>query len=206
MSSRTRPSVRQGFVLLEAVIALTIIGLFAVALLSTTSTQLRTAAKANTLLVARSLAEDRIAALRLLDYDDLGDPPDSLLEGRFPDPFQEYTWVATVVEMEDEYDLFGAEVVVEGRGETLPLRTLIHEPSPVVQVSGQVTGVAGGVAGGRGAAPRTGGEGQTREAGRGGPPGGRGGEVGRGGRGGQTGRTGRGATTAGRAGSRGTGS
>lgn len=198
MSSRTRPFPPPGFVLLEAVIALTIIGLFAVALLSTTGTQLQTAAKANALLVARSLAEDRIAALRLLDYDDLGDPPDSLLGGAFPEPFEEYTWVATVAEMEDEYDLFGVEVIVEGRGETLPLRTLIHEPRPGVQVSG----VAGGVAG-----PAAGREGQTSDLGRGGLSGGRGGQVGRGGRGGQTDRqTGRGGTTAGRGGSRGTGS
>jgi type II secretory pathway pseudopilin PulG len=68
---------RGGFVLLEAVVALAIIGLVAVALLSTTSAQLRTASKAGVLLTARSLAEDRIAAIRFLNHDDLADLPDS---------------------------------------------------------------------------------------------------------------------------------
>jgi type II secretory pathway pseudopilin PulG len=178
-------------VLLEAVVALAIIGLVAVALLSTTSSQLRTASKAGVLLTARSLAEDRIAAIRFLNYDDLADLPDSLAEGRFPPPFEGFQWTAVVEEMEDEYDLFGAEVVITGRGESFPLRTLVHAPRPVL--------TGGDGAGGRGA---------TDAAGRGGRGGGRGSDVapgrggrgsdvapgrGRGGRGGaQTGRVGRG--------------
>jgi type II secretory pathway pseudopilin PulG len=139
-----------GFVLMEAVVALAIIGLFSVALLSTTSAQLQTAGKANTLLVARSLAEDRLAALRLLEYEELGDVPDSLVSGTFPAPFEAWAWTASVEEMEDEYDLFGAEVIVEGRGETFPLRTLIHAPRPVVQVGAQGGAAVGGATGGRG--------------------------------------------------------
>jgi type II secretory pathway pseudopilin PulG len=140
----SEPHRRPGFVLLEAVVALAIIGLFAVALLSATGSQLRTASKANVLLQARSLAEDRITSLRLLDYDALSDLPDSLVEGRFPEPFDDFTWKATVEVMEDEYDLFGAQVVVEGRGESFPLSTLLHAPRPVLG------GAAGGPAGGGG--------------------------------------------------------
>jgi type II secretory pathway pseudopilin PulG len=176
---------RRGFVLLEAVVALAIIGMVAVALLSTTSSQLRTASKAGVLLTARSLAEDRIAAIRFLNYDDLSDLPDSLADGRFPPPFDEFAWTAVVEEMEDEYDLFGAEVVVTGRGETFPLRTLVHTARPVLTggaAGGQTTGAAG-----RGGAV------SDVAPGRGG--GGRGGaQAGRGGRGGtgqaQTGRRG----------------
>lgn len=201
MSWRAEEPARAGFVLLEAVVALAIIGLFAIALLSTTSTQLLTASKANTLLVARSLADDRLAALRLLDYDDLGDVPDSLLEGTFPPPFEEYSWTAQVEEMEDEYDLFGVQVVVAGRGESFPIRTLIHSPSPNVAVDGQggVTGGAagfggrggrGGNPGERGAGPPDGGRAGAPGAGRrGAPPVGRGGDAGQGrGQAGQTGR------------------
>lgn len=178
--------------LLEAVVALAIIGVVAVALLSTTSAQLRTASKAGVLLTARSLAEDRIAAIRFLNYDDLTDLPDSIAEGRFPAPFDEFTWVANVEEMEDEYDLFGAEVVVEGRGESFPLRTLVHAPRPVL-TAGAAGGRGGDAAGGRG-----GGRGGDRvtdvPAGRGG----RGTDVGPRGRGGRGG--GRGGAQAGRAG------
>jgi len=174
MCWRAEQPARAGFVLMEAVVALAIIGLFAVALLSTTSAQLQTAGKANTLLVARSLAEDRLAALRLLEYDELGDVPDSLVSGTFPAPFEAYRWTASVEEMEDEYDLFGAEIIVEGRGETFPLRTLIHAPRPTVQVGAQ-GGAAGGATGGRGGRGE-----QPPQSGRGGePPSGRGGQTGR---------------------------
>ncbi|HZD05623.1 MAG TPA: hypothetical protein VE173_11905 [Longimicrobiales bacterium] len=123
---------REGFVLLEAVVALAIIAMAAVALLATTGTQLRTAAKADELLVAQSLAEDRLAAVRMLDYEDLADLPDSLQAGRFPPPFQAFGWTATVAAMEDEYDLFGVEVVVTGPAEAFPVRTLVHRPRPVL--------------------------------------------------------------------------
>jgi len=150
-SDRSGPG---GFVLLEAVVALAIIGLVAVALLSTTSTQIRTAGKAGVLLTARSLAEDRLAALRFLNYDDLTDLPDSLEAGRFPPPFDDFEWVAQVAEMEDEYDLFGAEVIVTGRGEAFPLRTLVHAPRPVLAAD-----AVGGVGGSGGVGARGGGRG-----------------------------------------------
>jgi type II secretory pathway pseudopilin PulG len=66
-----------GFVLLEAVVALVILSLFGLALLSAVSAQVRTADKANTLLVARFLADDRLTALQLLDHEGLARLPDS---------------------------------------------------------------------------------------------------------------------------------
>jgi type II secretion system protein I len=133
MPSSAERARRGGFVLLEAVVALAIIALVAIALLSATGAQLGAASKAKVQLVARALAEDRLNAIRLLDYEDLAALPDSLAAGRFPPPFEDFAWSATVEAMEDEYDLFGAEVVVAGRGESFPLRTLIHEPRPLVQ-------------------------------------------------------------------------
>jgi type II secretory pathway pseudopilin PulG len=133
-----RRTARSGFVLLEAVVALAIIGLVAIALLAALGAQVRAADKASVLLAARSLAEDRLAALRLLDYDDLSDPPDSLLAGVFPPPFEAFEWTAVVESVEDEYDLFAAEVRITGLGEAYPLRTLLHRPRPVLvqRVSG----------------------------------------------------------------------
>jgi type II secretory pathway pseudopilin PulG len=182
---------RRGFVLLEAVVALAIIGLVAIALLSTTSSQLRTASKATVLLTARSLAEDRIAAIRFLNYDDLSRLPDSLVAGRFPPPFNAFEWTTVVEEMENEYDLFGAEVVVNGLGESFPLRTLVHAPRPVL------TGGATDGAGGRGGEPAAGRGGRGGDAAPG--RGGRGSDVapGRGGRGGDIG-PGRGGAQVGR--------
>lgn len=175
-----RPSRRAGFVLMEAVVALAIIGLVSIALLSATGAQLANANKANVLLTARSLAEDRLAALRLLDYDELKDPPDSLLEGTFLAPFESFSWTAVLEEMEDEYDLFGAEVVVTGLGESYPLRTLLHRSGAIAVEQGGQNGRSGGPAAGRGGRGR-GGRGGDQAG-----PGGRGGRgaVGGAGRGG----------------------
>jgi type II secretory pathway pseudopilin PulG len=129
-SADARAAGRRGFVLMEAVVALAIIGLMAIALLGAAGAQVRTADKAGVLLSARALAEDRLTAIRLLDHDALQALPDSLRAGRFPEPFEAFAWEATVEVVEDEYDLFAVEVVVTAHGEGFPLRTLLHRPRP----------------------------------------------------------------------------
>jgi type II secretory pathway pseudopilin PulG len=132
-----------GFVLLEAVIALAIISLFSLALLSAVGAQVRTAAKADVLLTARPLAEDRVTAIRLLDHAQLLRLPDSLRAGTFPPPFEAYGWTAAVEPAGNEFDLFAVEVVVEAYGEAFPLSTMVHRPQPQLEA-----GAAGGAAGG----------------------------------------------------------
>jgi type II secretory pathway pseudopilin PulG len=128
---------RSGFVLLEAVVALAIVALVAIGLLGATAAQVRTADKAALLLTARSLAEDRMTMLRLLDHSGLSDLPDSLAAGTFPAPFDAYGWTARVEPVQDEYELFTAEVVVNVAAEAYVLRTLLHEPQQVQQMGGE---------------------------------------------------------------------
>lgn len=137
LGRRRRPGgVKVGFVLLEAVIALAIISMVAVGVLAVAAAQSRTAHQANVLLVASSLAEERLETLRLLDYHDLVALPDSLREGAFPPPLEDYAWTATVEPVEDEYDLLGVKVTVYSGEEAFPLRTLVfreRDPEPGVQ-------------------------------------------------------------------------
>jgi hypothetical protein len=65
--------------------------------------------------------------------------------------------------MEEEYDLFGLEVVVEGPAERFPLRTLVHRPRGLLAGTGQ--------GGGESTGPGGGGQGRGG-GGRAGPPGG----------------------------------
>lgn len=125
-----RASVCRGFVLLEAVVALAIIGIFAVGLLAATGAQVRTSNKSQTLLTARALAQDRLTSLKILDYEELADVPDSLTAGQFPTPFETYTWTASVTPVKDEYDLFDVLVTVTSGDDAYPLRTLVHVPRP----------------------------------------------------------------------------
>ena len=131
-----RVDARRGFVLLEAVVALAIIGLFAVALLAATGAQVRTSSKGAVLLNARALAQDRLMTLRMLDYEALSDVPDSLQAGTFPAPFEGYTWTASVTPVKDEYDLYDIQVLVSFGTEGYPLRSLLHEPRPVADAGG----------------------------------------------------------------------
>lgn len=125
---------RAGFLLLEAVIALAIIGIVAVGVLAATASQVRSADKAGVLMVARALTEDRVTGFRLLGFEELQSPPDSLLGGVFPPPFDEFSWTASLRPTEGEYDLFTLDVVTMGRGEILPITTLLHRPRPTYLV------------------------------------------------------------------------
>lgn len=135
---------RAGFVLMEAVVALAIIGLVSIALLGTTAAQVRTAGKAQRLLTARALAEERLATLRSLHWQELLDVPDSLVAGTFPAPFEAYTWVAEVTPAEDEYELYTVAVVVNAGDEAFRLVTLLHEPQVAGPAGGDVSGQGGG--------------------------------------------------------------
>lgn len=126
-----------GFLLIEAVVGLAILGLAVLAALSASTSQVRTADKASVLLVAESLAQDRMASVQMLGYDQLAALPDSLRGGTFPYPFDQYAWQTEAVPLEDEYDLFQLNVVVTGRGEVLPLETLVHRPRPAIVVQGE---------------------------------------------------------------------
>jgi hypothetical protein len=141
---------REGFVLLEAVVALAILGVASIVLLQVRAQQIRVATQARELLTAQALAEDRIAAIRMLDFLLLSEPPDSLMEGVFPPPFQDFAWTAEIELIEDEYDLFGVEVAVTGPAERFPLRTLIHRPRPVLAGGGTGGGGVQGTPGGGG--------------------------------------------------------
>jgi len=125
---------RSGFVLIEAVVALVIIGLFAIALIGTVGAQVRAADRGSVLLTARALAQDRLAAIQFLDYEELTDLPDSLARGAFPSPFEDFVWTAEVDAVDDEYDLFETIITVAGRGYSYPLRRMIHRPRPVIEI------------------------------------------------------------------------
>ena len=189
-----RTSNRAGFVLLEAIVALAIISLISLGLLQARGQQIRVATQARELLTAQALAEDRLATLRLLNYENLEQPADSVLAGTFPAPFEDFSWMTTVEVLEDEYDLFGVDIVVTGPAERFLLGTLVHRPRAILGAAGggDAGFGGGGRGGGRGGArggDRAGGRDAVRGGGRsggggrgggggGGPGGGGGGNLG----------------------------
>jgi len=86
---------RQGFTLLEAAVAMMIIGVVSAGALSAFAADLRAADQAQRLLPAAALAQDRLAVVETTSLaDDV--LADSLARGRFATPFDDYTWRASV--------------------------------------------------------------------------------------------------------------
>lgn len=123
----------RGFTLLEAVVALAILGLAVVAALSALSADLRSAERAQRALEAAALAQHRMAVLELLSPEELYSLPNSVARGAFGSPFAGYDWEASVREVPGERDLFDAEVRIGWESGALPLRTRFYRPRPLVR-------------------------------------------------------------------------
>ena len=120
--------VRRGFLLLEAAVALLMIGLVAGGALELYAAETRAARREPALITATALAQDRLAAIRLLEARQLGHLPDSLARGRFSPPFETYRWRAAV-RRAGESDLYQLRVDIDWSEGTLALATQWFVPA-----------------------------------------------------------------------------
>ena len=118
-----------GFTLLEAVFAMTVVGLAAVATLAALAGELRSARRAREALVATALAEQRMETMRLLNPDELRLLPDSVEKGAFPAPFAAYRWEAEAAVVPGETELYGVEVRVSGPEGEVRVGTRLYRPA-----------------------------------------------------------------------------
>ena len=107
---------RRGFTLLEAAVAMTIIGVVSVGALGAFGADLRAASRARGLLPAAALARERLSVLELVDAQMVRMLPDSLARGTFAAPFGEYGWRASAKEVHGEPALVELTVNVEWEG------------------------------------------------------------------------------------------
>ena len=120
---------RAGFTLLEATVAVAIIGFVAVGALSAFGADLRAASKANETLPAQALAEERLARLELADVRELNMMPDSLGHGEFDVPFSDYSWKATATPIAGELGLYELSATVTWSGGSYTLRRRRFRPA-----------------------------------------------------------------------------
>lgn len=119
--------VRQGFVLLEAAVALLVIGLATAGALELFSAHLRAAARQPALVAAAALAQDRMAAVRLLPPEGMRRLADSLARGRFAPPFAAYQW-RTVATRARNANVYEIRVDVSWSGGSYTLATSASAP------------------------------------------------------------------------------
>lgn len=115
----------RGFTLLEAMVALVIVGLALVPLMGSIGMGVREQGKLRGHLDAVSLAEWRMSELALV-------PPDSIRgyaqprQGWFPEPFHGYRWSAVLRQDERSPALVRGAVVVRWNGGEYSLETVFH--------------------------------------------------------------------------------
>lgn len=135
---------RAGVSLFEAVAAMAMVGIVAIAALEAVGTEMRTAERSRRAIEAATLAQSRLDWLDFLNETALRALPDTVKEGRFPEPLDEYVWETTsspVATQPGVYDV-SVRVMWEPDG-AFTLRTYAYR-RPVI-----TTGTGGG-RGGRG--------------------------------------------------------
>lgn len=103
---------RTGFTLLEATVALALVGVVAIGALEAFAAESRAAFRSRQLAPAVALASERLARLELLDAARLRALPESLRTGSVRDGVQEYAWRADVAPVPNEPDLYALTVDV----------------------------------------------------------------------------------------------
>jgi prepilin-type N-terminal cleavage/methylation domain-containing protein len=129
-------SANKGFALLEAVVALTIIGTASVAALGAYSAELNANRQATDVLIAEILLEEQRSRLHLLPAHALRSLPDSMRSGTFPRPWTEYEWRSAVQEDRSMPSLFRATVVITRRGDqavSWSVTTRLYRPGGISQ-------------------------------------------------------------------------
>ena len=128
----------RGVTLLEAVVALTIVGLAGVAALATVGTELRGAERGRRAIEAAALAEEQLSRVTLLPAAALEPLPDSMRHGQFRGALEGYRWEAAARSVPEEESMYGVAVTVtwEDRGR-YTLGTRLYRPPPLLMRNAQ---------------------------------------------------------------------
>ena len=128
-----RARARRGITLFEAVAAVAIVGVTSAAALSAVASQFRTTARSNRALVVEALATSRLDYFALLRTDrELQSVPDSVLQGEFPAPLNEYTWTSDVKPVSNEAGLYSVLITVKWKDGSYVLKSRLYRSPPVL--------------------------------------------------------------------------
>ena len=114
---------RRGVTLLEAVAAIAIVGMTSVAALEAAGGEMRTAERARRAIEVAELATSRLEFMDLLTDTELQSLPDSVAKGKFPVPFDQYTWTTTSSPISDPNGLYDIHINVNWSSGSYLLRT-----------------------------------------------------------------------------------
>ena len=124
--ARSRP----GISLLEAVVAIAIVGMTAVSALEAAGGDMRAAERSRRAIEAEALATSRLDFMDLLSDRELQALPDSVEKGKFDPPLDQYSWKTTSTPLSDQAGVYTIRVTVEWPGGSYMLRSYAYRTPP----------------------------------------------------------------------------
>ncbi len=126
MPTPNRRGARRGITLLEAVVAIAIVGMTSVAALEAAGGEMRTAERARRAIEVEALASSRLEFMDLLTDRELQSLPDSVEKGRFAAPLDEYSWTTTSTPVSEQAGVYDVRVSVAWPSGSYTLRTYLY--------------------------------------------------------------------------------
>lgn len=126
------PRRRSGISLLEAVVAVAIVGITSVGALEAVGGGMRTAEKAKRAAEAEALATARLDFMDLLSDRELQALPDSVDKGKFSAPLEEYTWTTTSTPVADQAGLYTIRITIAWPTGSYAVKTYAYRRPQVV--------------------------------------------------------------------------
>jgi type II secretory pathway pseudopilin PulG len=123
---------RSGISLLEAVVAIAIVGLTSVSALEAVGGDMRTAERARRAIVVEALAGSRLEFMDLLTDRELQALPDSVESGKFPAPLDEYSWKTTAAAVSDQAGVYAVRLTIDWPTGSYVVRTYQYRQPPLV--------------------------------------------------------------------------
>jgi type II secretory pathway pseudopilin PulG len=119
--------------LFEAVAAMAIVGMVSIGALEAVGAQMRSAERARRAVEAASLAQQRLDWLDFLQEQQLRALPDTVKEGKFDAPLDEYSWETTATPVSTQAGVYDVTVKVmwEKQAQQFTLRTYLYR-RPVI--------------------------------------------------------------------------
>lgn len=122
---------RRGITLLEAVVAIAIVGMTSVAALESVGGEMRTAERARRAIEVEALATSRLEFMDLLTDRELLSLPDSVERGTFTAPLDEYSWKTTSTPLSEQPGVYDVRVTVAWSSGSYVLRTYLYRTPPL---------------------------------------------------------------------------
>ena len=123
---------RRGVSLLEAVVAIAIVGLTSVSALEAVGGDMRTTERARRAIEAEALAGSRLDFMDLMSDRELQALPDSVEKGKFLPPLDEYSWKTTSAAIGDQGGVYDIRVTIDWPAGSYTVKSYQYRTPPLV--------------------------------------------------------------------------